>query len=55
MNSIFLGKMNGLKVPAIFQKFLEDKGVKDEESFALMATDEKEIKTSSESWRSRIE
>ena len=45
MDPAFAGKMNGLKIPTTFQKLLETKGITDEESFALLATDEKEVKT----------
>ena len=45
MEASFIGKMAGLKVPDDFKTFLVDAGVLDEESFALMAADEKEVKT----------
>ena len=45
MDAAFVGKMNGLSIPPAFQRLLEEKGIKDEESFALLAVDEKEVKT----------
>ena len=44
MNASFQGKMDGLGVSAAHQKVLQDTQVLDEEPFALLATEEKDIK-----------
>jgi hypothetical protein len=45
MQASLTGKMCGLNVSEQVQKFFEGKKIYDEESFALLATDEKEVKT----------
>ena len=45
MDPQFLSLMKGLNIPDNFIKFVEDKKICDAESFALMAADEKEVKS----------
>ena len=45
MEAGFVGRMMGLGIDANVQKLLESKRIYSDESFALMAADEKEVKT----------
>ena len=45
MDAGFIGRMMGLGIDANIQKFLENKRILNDESFALMAADEKEVRS----------
>ena len=45
MDAGFVGRMMGLGIDANIQKFLENKRILNDESFALMAADEKEVRS----------
>ena len=45
MEASFVGKMNGLNIAADVQTYLENKNIKDEEAFGILAVVEAEVKT----------